>query len=118
MSNAAQIRADYREMISDVGETITLRRMSQSGPPADFQVLARVTGYQPKELVGGIKQGDRRLIVLAEDVETSGFPLPFKTSGTDKAIVRDKVLNIGIVDDSTRRVGGVLIAYDITATGG
>ncbi len=115
--DAAQARRDYREMISDVGETITLRRNMPSGPPIEAQALARVTGYQPKDLVGGIKQGDRRLIVLAEDVENTGFPVPFKTSGTDKAVVRDRVLNIGVVDDSTRRVGGVLIAYDITATG-
>jgi hypothetical protein len=117
MTAAEEIRADYREMISEDGETITLRRINQSGPPIEATVRARVTGYQPKELVGGIKQGDRRVIVLAEDVETSGFPVPFKTGGTDKAVVREKALNIGVVDDSTRRVGGVLIAYDITATG-
>lgn len=115
--NAAQARRDYREMIADVGETITLRRINQSSAPTEALVLARVVGYRPEELVGGIKQGDRHLIVLAEDVETTGFPVPFLTNGTYKAVVRDKVLNIGIVDDSTRRIGGVLIAYDITATG-
>lgn len=115
--DAAQARRDYREMISDIGETITLRRNVASGPPIEAQVLARVTGYQPKDLVGGIKQGDRRLIVLAEDVENTGFPVPFKTNGSDKAVFRGHLLNIGLVDDSTRRIGGVLIAYDITATG-
>jgi hypothetical protein len=116
--NAAQARRDYREMLADVGETVTLRRINPAPtPPTEAQVLARVVGYKPEELVGGIKQGDRHLIVLAEDVELTGFPVPFRTGGTDKVIVRDKVLNIGIVDDSTRRIGGVLIAYDITATG-
>jgi hypothetical protein len=118
MSTAAQARRDYREMLADVGETITLRRINAApAAPTEAQVLARVVGYKPEELVGGIKQGDRHLIVLAEDVEATGFPVPFLTNGTYKAIVRDKVLNIGIVDDSTRRIGGVLIAYDITATG-
>jgi hypothetical protein len=115
--DAAQARRDYREMIADVGEVITLRRNVPSGAPIEAQVLARVTGYQPKDLVGGIKQGDSRLIVLAEDVEAKGFPVPFSTGGSDKAIIRGKTQNIELVDDRTRRVGGVLIAYDITARG-
>jgi hypothetical protein len=117
MSRADVLLSQYRVKIAKVGEAITLRRMGPSGPVNEVTVRARVTGYQPNELVGGIKQGDRRLIILAEDVEASGFPIPFKTGGIDKAVVRDKVLNIGVVDDSTRRVGGILIAYDITATG-
>lgn len=116
--NASEARSMYRRMIGEIGETITLRRNNPSpAAPTEVQVRARVTGYRPEELVNGIKQGDRHLIVLAEDVETSGFPVPFKTNGSDKAIVRGSDLNIGMVDDSTRRVGGVLIAYDITATG-
>jgi hypothetical protein len=113
-----EARAMYRRMISEIGETITLRRNNPSpAAPTEVQVRARVTGYRPEELVNGINQGDRRLIVLAEDVEASGFPVPFKTGGSDKAIVRGASLNIGVVDDSTRRIGGVLVAYDITATG-
>lgn len=115
--NAAQIRRDYREALSDVGETIILRRFVAGGLPIEAEVRARVTGFQEAELVGGVKQGDRRVIVLAEDVEATGFPVPFSTGGSDKAVVRGKALNIQIVDDSTRRVGGVLIAYDITARG-
>lgn len=117
MTSAAEMRADHREMIDEDGEIITLRRFVAGGAPIEAEVRARVTGYQSAELVGGIKQGDRRVIVLAEDVETSGFPVPFRTGGTDKVVVRCRVLNIGVVDDSTRRVGGVLIAYEITATG-
>ena len=115
--DAAQVRRDYRDAIAEVGETITLRRFVAGGPPIKAEVRARVTGYQPAELVGGIKQGDRRVIILAEDVEATGFPVPFSTGGSDKTVVRGKALNIEIVDDSTRRVGGVLIAYDITARG-
>ncbi len=117
MTSAAEMRADYRELIDEDGETITLRRFVAGGAPIEVEVRARVTGYQPAELVGGIKQGDSRLIVLAEDVEARGFPVPFSTGGSDKAIIRGKTQNIELVDDRTRRVGGVLIAYDITARG-
>jgi hypothetical protein len=111
-------RRSYCKMIVAVGEVVTLSRNNGSGvPPTMAYVRARVVGSKPEELVGGIKQGDRHLIVLAEDVETSGFPVPFKTGGLDKVIVRGKALNISVVDDSTRRIAGTLIAYDITATG-
>lgn len=112
------MQADYRNMLADLGETIIIRRNNPSpAAPTEVTVRARVAGYQPQDLVGGIKQGDRRVIVLALDLDASGFPLPLKTGGTDKAVVRGRVLNIGVVDDSTRRVGGELLAYEITATG-
>lgn len=116
--NAAEARAMYRSQIDEHGETVTLRRVNVSPtPPTDATVKARVVGYRAEELVGGITQGDRKVIVLAEDVETSSFPVPFKTTGSDKVIVRGKTLNIGVVDDSTRRIGGTLIAYEIQARG-
>lgn len=114
----AAARAMYRRQIDAHGETITLRRNNPApAGPTEVTVKARVSGYQPEELVGGINQGDRKVIILAEDVEMSGFPVPFNTGGTDKAVVRGRALNIGVVDDSTRRIGGVLIAYEIRATG-
>jgi hypothetical protein len=68
-------------------------------------------------MIPGRQIGDRRVIVLAEDVEASGFPVPLRTGGSDKAVVRGKMLNINVVDDSTRRIAGVLIAYEIVAVG-
>ncbi len=116
--NAAAARASHRRMITEVGETIKIRRYSGTGnarTSTDYEVLARVMGYQPHELVGGIVQGDRKLIVLADDLEASELTLPVLK--TDKAVVRGKELAIQGVDDSTRRIGGTLIAYEITARG-
>lgn len=114
-----EARAMYRREVSENGETVTLRRINPSPTPStDKSVLARVVGYAPNELVGGIQQGDRKVIVLAEDVENTGFPVPIKTGGSDKIVLASgRVLNIQAVDDNTRRVGGILIAYEITARG-
>lgn len=105
----------HRRMIAEVGETISVRRYSGTGPArtyVDTQAKARVTGYAPRDLVGAIVQGDRRVIVLADTL--SGV-LPISTS--DKLVVRGRELAIKAVNDSTRRTGGVLIALEIQAAG-
>lgn len=109
-------RGMYRRQIAANGETITLRRIGS--PDQNFPVRARVMGFSPEELVAGLDQADRKVIVLAEDVETSGFPVPFDDGGSDKVVLSGgEILNVQSVDDHTRRVGGVLIAYEIVARG-
>lgn len=113
-----QARSAYRRMLDSVGETVVLRRYAGLGAArtkTDYPVQARVTGYQPNELVGTIAQGDRKIIMMNEDVEATSFILPLKRG--DKVVVRDKELNIEAADDSTRRVGEELIAYEIQARG-
>lgn len=105
-------------MIAAVGEDVRLRRYSGTGgsrSPTDFTVKARVTSYQAHDLVGSLQEGDRKLIMLAEDVEESGFETPILSS--DKVVVRGRELQVIAPDDSTRRVGGVLIAYELTVRG-
>lgn len=119
----AAARASYRRMLHLVGETVLLRRMTGTTQqsPVDAEVTARVTGYGPQELVGAIQQGDRKVIVLAADLEGRGWPVPPKK--LDRIILRPgadgagETLTVQAVDDSTRRVGGVLIAYEIQARG-
>jgi hypothetical protein len=108
----------YRRQLAAHGEEITLRRINPSPTAAtDKTVRARVTGYAPEELIGGITQADRKVILLAEDVETSGFPVPIKSGSSDRVVVRGRQMMIAAVDDSTRRIGSTLIAYEIRATG-
>lgn len=106
---AAEALAMYRGQLDDHGETITIKRIS---PAAQADVKARVTGYKPDELGGGIQQGDRRVIIIAEDVTWDGG-----LKRGDKVLVRGRLMNIEVVDDNTRRVGSTLIAYDVAARG-
>jgi hypothetical protein len=114
--NAAEARADYRRQMTAYGETLTFRRPGGSLP--DATVLCRVTGYAPNELVGGIIQGDSRVLALAEDLEAAGWDAPKGGRGNDQIVLSDgRVLAIEAVDDKTRKVGATVIAYEIQARG-
>jgi hypothetical protein len=117
MMTASQARSMWRRLVVAYGQDVTLRRINPSGPVTDKTVRARVVGFAPEELVGGITQGHRQVRLLAEDVESSGFPVPIKKGSTDRIVVDGKTLMIENVDDNTARIGGTLIGYIITATG-
>lgn len=120
-----QIKADYEQMLNDGGEDIVVRRYTGTGtnrPKIDVYVRARVTGYAPRELVGTIQQGDRLIVVLADDVTQPTTDSPPQTLtlplvSSDKVVVRGKELQIMAADDSTRRYHGVLVAIQIQARG-
>lgn len=115
MTSVGLVQQSYRRELGQYGEVIQVRRYSGLGPGRthiDTPVHARVRGYQPSELVGTIQQGDRSVIALAEDL-VAIIPV----TPTDKLIVRGKELAIMGVDDSTRRVGDVLIAIEMQARG-
>jgi hypothetical protein len=113
-----QVKSTYRRMIDSVGATVMIRRYTGSGtarPCFEVEVKARVTGYDANELIGNIQQGDRKAIMLAQDLIDAQFALPVRSS--DKLVVRGKELAIIDPDDSTRRIQGVLVAYELQVRG-
>jgi hypothetical protein len=111
-------RDALRRFIQANGEMVTLRRTNQLPTPAtEVSVMARIMGYSPEELASGVMQGNRKAIMLAEDVEASGFPVPILKNTVDSLVVRGGKMTIKSVDDSTRRVGGVLIGYNLDILG-
>lgn len=116
--SAEAIRAAYRRAIDAVGETVTIRRYTGAGanrPYFDVAVRARVVGYAPQEMVGTIQEGDRKVILLAEDLIAAQAPLDLRKG--DKIFVRGKEMDIHMADDSTRRVEGEIVAFEIRARG-
>lgn len=112
------VKSSYARMIDRAGETVYIRRYTGVAPPrvaTNYGVRARVVGYEPKDLVGNIQQGDRKVIILADDLAGTALTLPLLVS--DKVVVRGKELAIIAPDDSTRRIAGVLIAYELQARG-
>lgn len=101
--------ASHRSLIGEVGETVYVKR---TGVTPDTATTARVMNYQASQLLGPITQGDRKVIALV-DALTSLLPL----TTNDKLVVRGKTLAIKAIDDNTRRIGGTLIALEITAGG-
>jgi hypothetical protein len=116
--NVEQLRDTYRRMIDNIGEWIVLRRYTGQGanrPRFDVNVRAAVRGYGPEELVGSIRQGDREIIILSQDLIDKQFALPITEN--DRAVVRGKELAVMAPDDSTIRIGPSLIAYKFTGRG-
>ena len=113
----AAARQSYARMLRPFG-TVTIRRYYGSGTPRakyEKDCAGRMVAYQPSEIVGPIVQGDRKVILLAEDLESGAVSLPLLS--TDKAVVRGKELAIIGIDDNTRRFGDVLLAYELQVRG-
>jgi hypothetical protein len=116
-----EARQMYRDQMDLHGETISIRRYTGTGlsrTHVDRPCRARVTGYAAEELIGSITQGDRKIIVLAEDLE--GESPNFVIAKADKvydAVRFPNELSIQSVDDSTARIGATLIAYILQARG-
>ncbi len=115
-----QAKAMYVRRLGDF-EQVAIRIYTGAGtsrPRFDYEGLrARPVDFRPEELVGGIVQGDRNVILLAEDVLNAGVPLPLATGANTKLVIRGRELAIKAIDDSTRRLGGELIAYDLVVGG-
>ena len=111
-----RIKKDYLNALDEVGENVIIRTYDIGLETyTDKTVRARVTEFSPDQLVGPIVQGDRKLIVLAEDVQGTGITLALTQNC--KCIVRGKELQVKAIDDNTRRVAGDLIAYELVVGG-
>jgi hypothetical protein len=108
--------ASHRKMIAQTGEDVIVRRYrGPAGPNQvhdDVTVRARVMGYQPRDLVGSVVQGDRRVIMM---VDALAAILPLRTS--DKCVIRGVEVAIKGIDDNTRRIAGTLIALELQVAG-
>lgn len=101
--------ASYRRLFAKAGRRITLRR---DGEP-DCTALARITLAGDEELVGGLDQNVRRILVLAADV---AFSAPLR-AGDQVVLSSGSILTIERCDADTHCDGELLLAYDLVATG-
>lgn len=113
-----QVKSLYRRLMRQRGEPIIVRRYTGVGlskPKFEATVTAVVQDYTAEELVGAIQQGDRRVIVLVEDLVAAQFSLPLTSA--DKVEIRQRECAVFAPDDSTIRVRGVLVAYNLRVRG-
>ena len=113
--NAEQARASYQQ--APLENVLVRRYTAGRNEKFDWNCRALVRGFVPQEIVNGssIHQGDRRIILLFGDLVDGGFPLPLLP--TDALVIRGKEVAISDIDDSTRRIGTELIAYDVHVRG-
>jgi hypothetical protein len=108
----AQALDMYRRQMSKHGEDVIVRRRTGGTITAEVNTRARVVGYEPREIVGAVIAGDRKVIALVDSLSSL---LPVST--LDKIVVRGRECAIKAVDDNTRRVAGTLIALELQVAG-
>ncbi len=135
MSADPAAQARYRRALSRNGQQVRFARPSGVAPnvvlipPGGATVTARVMDYLPdgvaasesgysSSALGGITQGERRIIVMADDLSGAGFPLPAQkgdlTTLLDDAGAEIETLLVTRVDASKRALAG---AIELSATG-
>lgn len=122
-------RDAHRRAIAMRGVPITFRRITGAAPNStkvektvnavvttlvSDQLSSSRSGYS-QSLVGSLPQGSRRIIVMAEDLQAAGFPLPVK-SNDGITLDTGERLNVTQVDAETRAVAGAieLLAAGVT----
>jgi hypothetical protein len=113
-------RDSLRCMVTEDGETIIVRRYSGIGAARvaitpEATTLARVKGYQAKELVGAIVQGDQEVVALVETGSLLAALLPL--SNADKLVIDGREVAIKAVDHKSRSLKGDVFGLNITAAG-
>lgn len=104
--------ADVARLVAKHGESVTLRRGDPPGN-VDVAVKARVTGFAPDELVGEIKQGDRRVVIANAEIVAAAWPGPPKIG--DRLIIGGKIFTIAAPD--TRKIGDDICGHWLVAKG-
>ena len=101
------------------GTDAVLRRWTGTGPArthVDVTVRVRAEDYQPAELVGGIMQGDTRVIMSPSQVIAAAWPGPqdWPRIG-DKLVIDGPERNIEAAPPV--RIGGVVVRLNLQVRG-
>lgn len=107
----AVARAALARHLANGGTPVQLIRQGE----APFPIMVKPRSFSAQDLAGGAFQGNRILIIPVEPLEQASWPLPI---GERDQIEDDTGLATIIrVDAITRRLNGVLIAYEVEISG-
>ena len=102
------VRASIAAGIRRVGVKIHLRRVTGThGTKIEARPWAVTRGYNPEELVGGVEQGDRLVLLEAETLAVRHWPAP-PVPG-DEIVIAGRTASVEAVD--THRMGETDIRY-------
>jgi len=106
--------SDIQRAIDETGSPVILRRLSGTQQiKFDVRTTAVITGFQPNELVGGISQGDRRVIIGPRDIAARQWPAPpRKGDRVFIGTVETTVEAVEVVD-----VRGQIVRYNMVVRG-
>lgn len=100
--------ASHRRMIARRGQVVTIRRYAGKGAAravlASKAIAAHVSRYDAAELVGSIVQGDRRVVLMADELGA----LAALNDQTDVVVISGVETAIKAIDVDTRQVAGAI----------
>ena len=102
--------------IAREGQAVELRRLTGTGPNQVWfgvELQAFVRQFRAQDLVGGITQGDRQVIVSDAEIEARQWPGPPRKG--DKAVIDGKTVNVESVE--TRRLRGSVAMHVLQVRG-
>jgi hypothetical protein len=111
-------RSTYRRFLTN---KVTVRRYNGPAGPnrtsidVECRAWVRADPLRPQQMVSDVTEFVFRCIVLAEDLENAGFPVPLTTA--DKVLFKGKEMAVSFPDNATRTVGDTLVAYNIRVRG-
>ena len=98
------------------GRPMTLRRNTLTAGvlvPTDVSVYAAATNYQPAELVGGLMQGDTKVVFANTQIAAAAWPGPPIIG--DQIIIDGRARTIKQVDP--RYLGSVVLVFECQVRG-
>jgi len=101
-------------MLARYGESVVLRRPTGKGLHIDVDCVARVDQFQPHELIGGVIQGDRNVILANLEIEVRQWPGPPRRG--DQLIIGGRTTTVQGVD--TISIGDRIVRHNIQVRGG
>ena len=113
----AAVQAAYARAMGITGPA-ELATLVRAGDGALYQAHVRITQDGPTDLAGGMQQLRRFAVVLASDVASCGFPVPFKVK-SDRIIwdLGGIPRTSAVTKAGERRFQGVIVAYELDLDG-
>ena len=97
------------DALNEYGSPMTLTRL----PSTSVTVQGVARGYQVSEITGGIKQGDREVIISSAEITAATWPAPPR--GGDQMLIGGRTFQVIGADPVT--VSGTDIRYTIHVRG-
>lgn len=101
--------AETAAALNEYGSSMTLRRL----PSTDVTVMGKARGYAVSEIAGGVKQGDREVIISNAEILAATWPGPPREG--DQMIIGGRTFRVLGADPVT--IGGVDVRYSIQIRG-
>lgn len=107
--NLAQINAAYARSLAFCGESIVLQRAGAS----DLTVKGIVRGFTERELVGELRQTDKRVSLGNAEIAAASWPAPIVKG--DKVVIASKTYTVFSAEQV--RVGSDVVRHNLVVRG-